>query len=84
MIEALACGTPVIARACGSVPELIVPGRSGLIADTVDELALAARSVDRIDRAACRHEAEARFSAERMADGYEAVYERLEAGAQLA
>ena len=84
MIEALACGTPVIARACGSVPELIVPGRSGFIADTVDELALAARSVDRIDRAACRHEAEARFSAERMADGYEAVYERLEAGAQLA
>jgi len=84
MIEALACGTPVIARACGSVPELIVPGRSGLIADTVDELALAARSVDRIDRAACRREAEARFSAERMADGYEAVYERLEAGAQLA
>ncbi|HZP39005.1 MAG TPA: glycosyltransferase family 4 protein [Methylomirabilota bacterium] len=84
MIEALAYGTPVIARPCGSVPELIVPGRTGFIADTVDELALAARSVDRIDRAACRREAEARFSVEHMADGYEAVYERLEAGAQLA
>jgi glycosyltransferase involved in cell wall biosynthesis len=84
VIEALACGTPVIARACGSVPELIVPGRTGFIADTVDELALAARSIDRIDRAACRREAKVRFGVERMADGYEAVYERLEAGAQLA
>ena len=84
VIEALACGTPVIARACGSVPELIVPGRTGFIADTVEELALAASSLDRIDRAACRREAEMRFSVERMADGYEAVYERLEADAQLA
>ena len=84
VIEALACGTPVISRACGSVPELIVPGRTGFIADTVEELALAARSIDRIDRAACRREAQARFSAQRMADGYDAVYDRLEAGAQLA
>jgi hypothetical protein len=50
----------------------------------VEELAEAARRIDRIDRAACRREAEARFSVERMADGYEAVYARLEAGAPLA
>ena len=84
MIEALACGTPVIARRCGSVPEVIAPGCTGFIADTVDDLAQAIRRLDRIDRAACRRDAEARFSVARMADGYESVYERLEAGAELA
>ena len=84
MIEALACGTPVIARPCGSVPEIVTPGRTGFIADTVDELAEAVRHLDRIDRAACRREAEKRFSVERMVDGYEAVYAELDAGARLA
>ena len=83
MIEALACGTPVIARPFGSVPEIIVPGRSGFIADSVDDIVEAVRHLDRIDRAACRREAEARFSVERMVDGYEAIYETLEAGAPL-
>jgi glycosyltransferase involved in cell wall biosynthesis len=84
MIEALACGTPVIARPLGSVPEVIVPGRTGFIADTVEEIAEAVRHLDRIDRAACRREAEARFSVERMVDGYEAVYAALGASTQLA
>ena len=83
MIEALACGTPVIARPCGSVPEVVVPGRSGFIADSVEEIAEAVRHLDRIDRGACRREAEARFSVESMVDGYEAIYETLEAGAPL-
>jgi glycosyltransferase involved in cell wall biosynthesis len=83
MIEALASGTPVIARPFGSVPEIIVPGRSGFIAETVDEMVEAVRHLDRIDRAACRREAETRFSVERMVDGYEAIYETLEAGAPL-
>jgi len=81
MIEALACGTPVIARPFGSVPEVIDPGRTGFIADTVDEIVGAIRRLDRIDRATCRREAEVRFSVSRMADGYEAIYDRLEAGA---
>jgi len=84
MIEALACGTPVIARRHGSVPEVIAPGRTGFIGDTADELAEAVNHLDRIDRAICRREAEVRFSVGRMVDGYEAIYERLEAGAQLA
>ena len=84
MIEALACGTPVIARPCGSVPEVITPGRTGFIADSVDEIAEAVRHLARIDRAACRREAEARFSVGRMADAYEAIYAALEAGAHLA
>jgi len=81
MIEALACGTPVIARPHGSVPEIITPGRTGFIADTVDEIVEAVRHLDRIDRAACRREAETRFSVEHMVDDYEAVYETLGAGA---
>ena len=74
MIEAMACGTPVIARLCGSVPEIINPGRTGFIADTVDEMVDAVKRVDTIDRAACRRWVEERFSAVRMADDYERVY----------
>jgi glycosyltransferase involved in cell wall biosynthesis len=77
MIEAMACGTPVIARACGSVPEVIVPGRTGLIGDTLDELVAAVERVDTISRAACRRYAEEWFTVERMALAYEAVYRRL-------
>jgi glycosyltransferase involved in cell wall biosynthesis len=84
MIEAMACGTPVVARPCGSVPEVITPGRTGFIADSVDEIVAAVRRLDRIDRTTCRQEAEARFSVAQMVDGYEAIYEKLEAGAQLA
>ena len=74
MIEAMACGTPVIARPCGSVPEVIVPGRTGLFADTLDGLVAAVKRVERIDRMACRRHVEARFSVGRMADDYEVVY----------
>jgi glycosyltransferase involved in cell wall biosynthesis len=77
MIEALAVGTPVIARPRGSVPEVIVPGRTGLIGETVDDLVEAVKRVEIIDRAECRRHVEARFTVERMADDYEAVYARL-------
>jgi len=83
VIEALACGTPVIARPCGSVPELITPGRTGVLADTLDEIVEALRGVDRLDRAQCRREAERRFSVERMVDDCDAVYESLATGAPL-
>ena len=78
--QALACGTPVIARGCGSVPEVIVPGRTGWIGDTLEDLVAATRRLDQLDRAECRREAETRFSVQRMADGYEAIYKRLAAG----
>jgi glycosyltransferase involved in cell wall biosynthesis len=77
MIEAMACGTPVVARPCGAVPEIVTPGRTGLLAESVDELAEAVKRVDRLDRAECRREVERRFSAARMATDYERVYERL-------
>ena len=83
MIEALACGTPVIARPCGAVPEIVTPDLTGFLADTVDELAEGIRRLGRIDRAVCRREAEDRFSVSRMVDDYDTVYEVLVAGASL-
>jgi glycosyltransferase involved in cell wall biosynthesis len=77
MIEAMACGTPVIARPCGSVPEVLDPGLTGFLADTVEELVDAVKRVDTIDRAACRRHVERRFAVERMADDYEAIYRSL-------
>jgi glycosyltransferase involved in cell wall biosynthesis len=76
MIEAMAAGTPVIARPRGAVPEIVLPGRTGFVAETVDELVEAVRRVETIDRAACRADVEARFSVRRMVDDYEAVYRR--------
>jgi glycosyltransferase involved in cell wall biosynthesis len=83
MIEALACGTPVIARGCGSVPEVIASGRTGFVVDTLDELVEAVKRVGNIDRAACRRHVAERFTVERMTDDYEAIYRRL-AGAVAA
>jgi len=77
MIEALACGTPVIARGCGSVPEVVVPGVTGYIVDSLDEMVDAVKRVDLIDRRACRRDVEARFTVERMTDRYEALYHRF-------
>lgn len=77
VVESFACGTPVIAYQRGSMAELIRPGVNGhLVADAasaVDALA----DVDLIDRAACRADAEARFSAERMVGDYLKVYEAV-------
>jgi glycosyltransferase involved in cell wall biosynthesis len=77
MIEALACGTPVIARPCGSVPEVMQDGVTGFIAREVDELVAAVGKVGSISRERCRREFEARFSVQVMIDKYEAIYQRL-------
>jgi glycosyltransferase involved in cell wall biosynthesis len=77
MVEALACGTPVIALRAGSVPEVIEHGVTGFICDTEDELVAAVGRIGEIDRARCRAEAERRFSPAAMAEGYERVYEAL-------
>jgi glycosyltransferase involved in cell wall biosynthesis len=77
MIEAMACGTPVVARPCGSVPEVIVDGRTGFVGDSLVDLADAVKRLDEIDRAECRRHVEAHFSVGRMAAGYEQLYRRL-------
>jgi glycosyltransferase involved in cell wall biosynthesis len=77
MIEAMACGTPVIAFRHGSVPEVIDPGCTGFIVDSIDEAIEAAGRIDTIDRRACRQRFEERFTAPRMAGNYLRVYGRL-------
>ena len=84
VIEALACGTPVIARRRGSVPELVLHEQTGFIGDTLEEMEQAVKALDRIERAECRRDVEARFSVARMVDGYEAIYRSLAGQARTA
>ena len=77
MAEALASGTPVLALRHGSVPEVVEDGVTGFVRDDEDGLVEAVGRLGEIDRARCRAEAERRFSAAAMAEGYEAVYRRL-------
>jgi len=77
MVEALACGTPVLALNCGSVPEVIEDGVTGFIRDTEDELVDVLGRIAELDRTRCRSEAERRFSPAAMADAYERVYTQV-------
>ena len=77
MIEALACGTPVIAFARGSVPEVVDNCQSGFIVQTMEEAISAIGKLHLLKRQACRQTFERRFTASRMAADYVAVYSRL-------
>jgi glycosyltransferase involved in cell wall biosynthesis len=76
-IEALACGTPVIARRVGGLDEIIREGVDGFFGDDVTQLAFQVPRVADLDREAIRASVIDRFSATRMADGYEALYRRM-------
>ncbi|MBB5696771.1 glycosyltransferase family 4 protein [Sphingomonas yantingensis] len=77
VVEAMACGTPVIAMNRGSMPELIEDGVTGFLVESLDEAIDAVARLGEIDRAACRRAVESRFSVERMAGDYIALYERV-------
>jgi glycosyltransferase involved in cell wall biosynthesis len=77
VVEALASGTPVIATNRGSMPELIDHGVTGFLVDSVDEAVDAIGRIGEIDRAACRAAVSARFTVDRMADRYQALYRSL-------
>lgn len=77
MIEAQACGTPVIAFNWGSVPEVVEDGVTGRVVSGVDEAVEAVQDVETLDRRRIRAEFESRFTLDAMATNYEAVYERL-------
>jgi glycosyltransferase involved in cell wall biosynthesis len=77
MIEAMACGTPVIAFNCGSVPEVIDPGVTGFIVNDIDAAVAATRKVHTLDRARVRATFDRRFTARRMAEDYLDLYEEL-------
>lgn len=76
MIEAMICGTPVVALRSGAVPEVVVSGTTGWICDTPEELPEAIAATSEIDPAACRAHVEKNFSADRMALAYAAAYRR--------
>ncbi|OAG28670.1 glycosyltransferase family 4 protein [Thermodesulfatator autotrophicus] len=77
MIEANACGTPVIAWRCGSVPEIIEHGVNGLIVENLEEAVEAVEKVSQISRKKCREVFEKRFTSKVMAKNYLAVYENV-------
>jgi glycosyltransferase involved in cell wall biosynthesis len=77
MIEAMACGTPVVAFRRGSVPEVIDPGATGFIVENIEDSLVALEKIQNFDRSRCRRIFEKRFSAARMAADYMKIYERL-------
>ena len=77
MIEAMACGTPVIAFRCGSVPEIVEDGVTGFIVSSPEEALIAMARIDDLDRERVRATFERRFSSNRMARAYDATYRRL-------
>jgi glycosyltransferase involved in cell wall biosynthesis len=79
MIEAMACGTPVIASHCGSVPEVVDDGVTGFVVDSMDKAVAAVRRVETLSRSGCRKAFEKRFTVSRMARNYVREYERLQA-----
>lgn len=77
LIEALACGTPVLAYRRGSIPEVIEDGVTGYVSDSLNGMAAAVSQVSLLDRARCRQAFEDRFTVERMVQAYVRIYERI-------
>lgn len=77
LIEAAACGCPVIAFNKGSIPELIDTGKTGFVVEDTEGMVDAVLAIEQIDRAACRKHALTNFSAKKMTDGYEKIYRKL-------
>lgn len=77
MIEAMACGTPVIARPLGAASEVVSHGSTGFLCSSVDEMVDSVAKTGDLDPAACRRSVERRFSAQAMVAGYERIYDRI-------
>ncbi|HZQ33588.1 MAG TPA: glycosyltransferase, partial [Mycobacterium sp.] len=77
MIEAMACGTPVVALRGGAVPEVVVDGVTGFVCDRPEELATAIRQVGTLDPAACRRHVMAHFDVSALGYGYEQIYRKV-------
>jgi glycosyltransferase involved in cell wall biosynthesis len=84
MIEALACGTPVLTFPEGAAPEIVEDGTTGFLCHDVADMAEAITRIDRLDRAACRRAVEGYFSTERMAAEHLALFEDLLGGPRRA
>jgi glycosyltransferase involved in cell wall biosynthesis len=81
MIEALACGTPVIAFPEGSAPEIVVDGESGFLVEDESEMATAVGRLSELDPRRCRATVQARYDVELVTDAYESAYRQVIAAA---
>jgi len=77
MVEALACGTPLIALRRGAAPEVIIDGKNGFLCDNEDEMVEATKKIDRLKPSDCRSYVEKKFSREKMAKDYSDIYEKI-------
>jgi glycosyltransferase involved in cell wall biosynthesis len=77
LIEAMACGCPVIAMNKGAIPEIIKDGETGFIVEDVDEMINAVEEIDTIDRKLCRKHVLKNFNAQKMAKEYEQIYKKI-------
>ena len=77
VVEAMACGTPVVARRRGSMSEIVRDAENGFLVDTLDDAVAAVHASNALDRAAVRTSVEGRFDADRMVDDYLALYRRV-------
>ena len=75
--EAMLCGTPVIAFKRGSMSELIIPGKTGFLVDTIDQAVETVSDLGRINRRECRNWSEEQFSQEKMVSEYVKLYEQV-------
>jgi glycosyltransferase involved in cell wall biosynthesis len=80
VVEAMACGTPVVAFRRGSMPEVVRNGVTGFLVETVDEAVAAVARIGELERRACRRWVGERFSQRRMVHDYLEVYERVLSG----
>ncbi|MGI9103309.1 MAG: glycosyltransferase [Terriglobales bacterium] len=83
-MEAMACGTPVVAFRRGALPEVVRDGVTGILTDTPEQMSVAIERAGTIDPAACRAHVEENFPATRMADDHERLYDRLTTAADVA
>lgn len=79
MIEAMSCGTPVVAFNKGAVAEVVVDGKTGFVVENEDQMAKAVQQIDSIDRNACRTHIEKNFTIEKMINEYESACQKITA-----
>lgn len=77
LIEAMACGAPVVAFKRGAIPEIVKNGKTGFVVEDVDEMIVAVSNIEKISREDCRKHALKNFNAKRMADEYEKIYYKI-------